>query len=293
MAMFFAYPFGIAGTRTTIPQPTQGGGAVAYQSGYTVNYEQDLATVSTALPIDRGSFNELMYETTLAIQQYQTEGAPDWIFASQTTDTNPYEYDIYARVRYNVSSPGTPGAGNLVYENQVQGNTATPGADATWLVISGGYQGVPIGTVIDFAASTAPAGYLPCDGSMPTVSRTTYANLFAVIGTTWGAGDGSTTFGLPPGRRVKMGSGGTGTGTIGNAVGDIGGVEAYQLLANDMAPHVHSYSVVTVAGSNAVAGSNDSVVASQIAANTAVNTTANNPVSLIQPSEIMLMCIKY
>lgn len=53
----------------------------------------------------------------------------------------------------------------------------------------------PTGCVMAFAGSTTPDGWLLCDGS--DVSRTTYANLFAVIGTTYGAGDGSTTFGLP------------------------------------------------------------------------------------------------
>lgn len=53
----------------------------------------------------------------------------------------------------------------------------------------------PTGTVIMFAANTPPAGYLTADGSQ--VSRTTYANLFGVIGTSFGAGDGSLTFNLP------------------------------------------------------------------------------------------------
>jgi microcystin-dependent protein len=52
-----------------------------------------------------------------------------------------------------------------------------------------------IGIIADFAGPTAPSGWLICDGR--TISRTTYAKLFAVIGTYWGAGDGSTTFRLP------------------------------------------------------------------------------------------------
>jgi microcystin-dependent protein len=56
-------------------------------------------------------------------------------------------------------------------------------------------QAVPTGSVHMFATTTAPSGYLECDGS--AVSRTTYADLFTVIGTTWGAGDGSSTFNLP------------------------------------------------------------------------------------------------
>lgn len=55
--------------------------------------------------------------------------------------------------------------------------------------------GVPTGAVASFARNTAPSGWLECDGS--AVNRTTYAALFAAIGTTFGAGDGSTTFGLP------------------------------------------------------------------------------------------------
>jgi hypothetical protein len=56
---------------------------------------------------------------------------------------------------------------------------------------------VPTGAITMWGAALAspPTGYLTCDGS--AVSRTTYADLFAVVGSTWGAGDGSTTFNLP------------------------------------------------------------------------------------------------
>ena len=54
---------------------------------------------------------------------------------------------------------------------------------------------MPTGSIIPFAGTTIPAGYLLCDGS--AISRTTYADLFAVIGTVYGAGDGSTTFNVP------------------------------------------------------------------------------------------------
>lgn len=55
--------------------------------------------------------------------------------------------------------------------------------------------GVEAGTVAYFAQAAAPSGWLSCDGT--TVSRTTYADLFAAIGTTYGAGNGTTTFTLP------------------------------------------------------------------------------------------------
>jgi len=55
---------------------------------------------------------------------------------------------------------------------------------------------MPVGAIIDFAGPQAPPGWLICDGRL--VSRITYSALFAIIGTYWGAGDGSTTFALPP-----------------------------------------------------------------------------------------------
>ena len=58
-----------------------------------------------------------------------------------------------------------------------------------------GYTSIPTGVVHMWPTASAPSGYLACDGT--AVSRTTYAALYAVVGTTFGAGDGSTTFNLP------------------------------------------------------------------------------------------------
>ena len=56
-------------------------------------------------------------------------------------------------------------------------------------------NGVPVGSVFNLATTTVPSGYLECNGA--AVSRSTYASLFSTISTTWGAGDGSSTFNLP------------------------------------------------------------------------------------------------
>ena len=53
----------------------------------------------------------------------------------------------------------------------------------------------PVGTILPWSQATAPNGFLKCDGS--AVSRATYAALFEVVGTTYGSGDGSTTFNIP------------------------------------------------------------------------------------------------
>jgi microcystin-dependent protein len=55
--------------------------------------------------------------------------------------------------------------------------------------------GIPTATIVPWTDSSVPSGFLECDGS--AVSRTTYAALFAVVGTTYGVGDGSTTFNVP------------------------------------------------------------------------------------------------
>lgn len=68
----------------------------------------------------------------------------------------------------------------------------------------------PVGTIIAVAYTGVPEGYMHCNGA--AVSRTTYANLFSKIGTTYGAGDGSTTFNLPN-TVARFLEGGTGAGT--------------------------------------------------------------------------------
>jgi hypothetical protein len=84
---------------------------------------------------------------------------------------------------------------------------------------------VPAGTIIDFGGTAAPTGYLACptaSGGGQIVSRTTYAALFAAIGTTWGAGDNSTTFGMPwfPAEyaAIQYGGGGVGTSSAGQVL---------------------------------------------------------------------------
>ena len=81
--------------------------------------------------------------------------------------------------------------------------------------IAGGtlYADAPIGTISPFGGSSVPSGYLLCNGQ--AVNRTTYAELFAVIGTAFGTGDGNTTFNVPDLREaVPVGSGKNGTATI-------------------------------------------------------------------------------
>ena len=56
---------------------------------------------------------------------------------------------------------------------------------------------IPAGIILELAGDVIPLGYLACPKIQTDISRTTYPELFAAIGTLWGAGDGSTTFGMP------------------------------------------------------------------------------------------------
>ena len=105
--------------------------------------------------------------------------------------------------------------GNVGTSGQVL-TSAGSGSAPTWVTASAN----PAGTLIYFSATTAPTGYLKADGA--AISRSTYATLFGVIGTTFGVGDGTTTFNLPDvrGQFVRAWTDGSGYDT-GRAFGTL------------------------------------------------------------------------
>ena len=114
----------------------------------------------------------------------------------------------------------------------------------------------PTGVVAPFAGSTEPTGWLLCQGQ--AVSRTTYAALFAVIGTTYGAGDGSTTFNLPD-LRSKFPVG-KGTETWSDSLGETGGSKDAVVVdhSHDMTHgHADNFAVSSLGTTN-VTSSSDS-----------------------------------
>lgn len=98
-----------------------------------------------------------------------------------------------------------------------------------------GFQAIPVGGVIMFGGDTAPTGYLICNGN--PISRTTYSKLFSAIGTTYGVGDGSTTFNLPNMKgRVPVG---IKTGTNITTLGETGGLLDH---THTIGEHTHAQS---------------------------------------------------
>ena len=146
---------------------------------------------------------------------------------------------------------------NLQGELQLNGSAGTSGQ----ILTSQGSGVDPIwstsflsGMLMMWTTGTAPTGWLLCNGA--AVSRTTYSALFAVVGTTFGAGDGSTTFNLPDYRnKMPLGAGST------YSVGATGG-------SNDaiVVSHTHTASTNT-AGSHTHGGTDGSVTTTQLAGN--------------------------
>ena len=95
---------------------------------------------------------------------------------------------------------------------------------------------VPAGMIVMYGGSTAPSGWLICDGR--AVSRTTYSRLFSAIGTTYGAGDGSSTFNLPNFKgRVPVGL--DTSQTEFNSLNKRGGEKTHTLTINETPNHSH------------------------------------------------------
>lgn len=134
---------------------------------------------------------------------------------------------------------------------ELQGNVGTAnmldlGVTEAKLATAVVVQLVPSGTVVATARSSAPTGWLSCDGS--AVSRTTYATLFSAIGTTYGTGDGSTTFNVPDAKgRVIAGKESSETritsavaGFSGATLGAAGGAQSHTLTTAEMPSHTHT-----------------------------------------------------
>lgn len=119
----------------------------------------------------------------------------------------------------------------------------TESFDFTGTLKDDGVEGglVPVGSIQAYASSTPPTGWLTADGS--AVSRTTYAQLFYVIGTVYGVGDGSTTFNLPnlSGRNIIMASS---TANMAQS----GGESNHTMTTAELVQHTHTIQAYTGGG---------------------------------------------
>jgi microcystin-dependent protein len=111
-----------------------------------------------------------------------------------------------------------------------------------------GIEGTATGTILPWSAASLPTGFLECAGA--AVSRSTYSALFAIVGTTYGAGDGSSTFNLPnladnvpigkSNNKALASTGGANTVAV-TATGNVGGSTANATLSTaQLASHSHN-----------------------------------------------------
>lgn len=137
-----------------------------------------------------------------------------------------------------------------------------------------------IGSFRDYAGGTVPYGFALCYGQ--AISRTQYAKLFAHLGTTYGTGDGSTTFNLPDMRgRVRIGKddmGGASANRVTNAQADVlggsGGAEKHTLTSGEMP--VHNHSMFTLISGVAIAGGGAFLGATSVTGNAGSGEAHNN-----------------
>lgn len=156
-------------------------------------------------------------------------------------------------------------------------------------------EALPIGTMVPYgSADNIPSNWKICDGS--EVSRTTYSELFKVIGTSYGEGDGETTFNLPD-KRGRVSVGLNSDSSKFNAVGKKAGEETVKLTANEMPSHSHTISAVRgnttwsygLIWSRAAAASEPGMAE---VIHYAGNTGGNQPHNNLQPYEVDVWIIK-
>lgn len=222
-------------------------GGIAYyaQKGFTFKWsaEQDYYTGCVVIDDTDG----LRYECIADVTANSTAPSADsthWQIFKAGTDIDAWfrqASTVYAvgDMRCYVSLPygwylecttaGTTGGGDITIPSPLTEKDTVTDGTVVWTIrkIGSGGDGVPLGTILLLAHnSTIPAGYLLCDGA--AVSRTMYPDLFSVIGTTYGAGDGSTTFNVPDynaAKRFAQGSAVAGTvkaAGLPNITGEVG-----------------------------------------------------------------------
>lgn len=197
---------------------------------------------------------------------------------NQTADGSTIEVDAtggYLKVPSNgigsnqLSSDASVDANRAVDTNHIKDGSVTAAKlDSAAVSVL-----MPTASLMPYAGSAAPTGYLLCDGA--AISRTTYSSLFGIIGLTYGVGDGSTTFNIPDLRgRVIAGQddmGGTSANRLTNQTGGVdggtlgaeGGAETHTLSTAEMPSHNHTYNnsnnpSAQAAGGSGLAGGNQS-----------------------------------
>lgn len=213
-------------------------GAIAGLLGALLNGKVDKSGAYTVVAADRGKVINATGTWTLSLTAAATLG-DGFTFAIRNVGTGAITIDPNLSEQISGATTYVIGGGEFVIVY----------CDGVGFSFVGG-SASPAGTVTGFAGSSAPVDWLLCAGQ--AVSRSTYSVLFTAIGTTYGSGDGSTTFNLPDLRgRVVAGKdnmGGTAASRLtspvaGSTLGANGGAQSHTLSVAEMPAHSHNASV--------------------------------------------------
>lgn len=204
---------------------------ITYENKVALNQNSSIPDINKVNDTDMNMIKNVVNNNETKVLLAVSSSAP------ATCDTGDIYFNTTDNLIYTATATNTWGStGVAPTQNTIYiefSNQTLYAYDGTTLVsvgggASGGGESLAIGTVLEFPTTDStkvPDGWLFCDGS--AVSRTTYADLFAIIGTSFGAGDGSTTFNLP----TKEGLVSVGINTNDtdfNTIGKTGGSKALQ-----------------------------------------------------------------
>lgn len=196
------------------------------------------------------------------------------------------------RVQNLSSAPSNPKEGQLYYNNMDKLTYQYNGT--SWIPLIMSNSDIPVGSIYEFGGSAAPDGYLICNGS--AISRTDYSELFAVIGTSYGSGDGSTTFNLPDLRsRVPIGLDSRDSDF--DILGETGGEKTHTLSVNEIPSHSHDLVYVksnsTPLNYAGVSGFNPNNTGVGTKENAVENAGGGQAHNNVQPYQVVNYIIKY
>jgi microcystin-dependent protein len=233
--------------------------AIGRQAGYSNQGDFSVA-IGAFAGVNNQADSSIILNASESVFDAPTEGL--YVRPIRQRDTDQSMYTVHYQ----------PSSGEVIYG---LGNSNTPG-------------------IINlFAGPNAPLGYLFCDGS--AISRSTYSNLFAVLGTIYGNGDGINTFNLPNLQgRVPVGLDTQVPATgYANTLGESGGEPTHTLTVNEMPSHSHSYfnqsNSHQVAVSLTTTGTADDVNVDQTTGSTGGSQAHNN----LQPYIVLNYIISY
>lgn len=187
---YFDTVFANSGDKTAVPDPTQGDGSISYTQGWTSGYSLPLTNPS-AFPIDRQQTNQLFYDVTSALQQYQQHGTPPFITSSMNGGS-PFVYGIGDRVIQ----------GGVVYTSTAASNASTP-PSASWSTDSftissnNGYARLPSGLIIQWMHLTGISD--PASVTLPL----TFPNINLWSNACYGAAPGTSSPVVPGGPTIS------------------------------------------------------------------------------------------